>query len=92
MSARPQSGGICRWRSFLHSHLADTVAIDMFIVATATFRILYTLIVLDHDRRKIIHFGVNENPAQVWLAHQITEAFPRDTAFGICCGTETRRT
>jgi putative transposase len=40
------------WRSFLHNHLADTAAIDMFIVATATFRILYTLIVLDHDRRK----------------------------------------
>jgi hypothetical protein len=39
------------WRSFLHNHLADTVAIDMFIVATATFRVLYTLIVLDHDRR-----------------------------------------
>jgi hypothetical protein len=56
------------------------VAIDMFIVATATFRILYTLIVLDHDRRKIIHFGVTENPTQVWLSHQITEAFPWDTA------------
>jgi putative transposase len=68
------------WRSFLHNHLTDTVAIDMFIVATATFRILYTLIVLDHDRRKIIHFGVTENPTQVWLSHQITEAFPWDTA------------
>jgi putative transposase len=68
------------WRSFLHNHLADTAAIDMFIVANATFRILYTLIVLDHDRRKIIHFGVTENPTQVWLSHQITEAFPWDTA------------
>jgi putative transposase len=68
------------WRSFLHNHLADTAAIDMFIVATATFRILYTLIVLDHDRRKIIHFAVTENPTQVWLSHQMTEAFPWDTA------------
>jgi putative transposase len=67
------------WRSFLHNHLVDTVAIDMFIVATATFRILYTLIVLGHDRRKIIHFGVTENPTQVWLAHQIAEAFPWDS-------------
>jgi hypothetical protein len=56
------------------------VAIDMFIVATATFRILYTLILLDHDRRKIIHFGVAENPTQMWLSQQITEAFPWDTA------------
>jgi putative transposase len=68
------------WRSFLHNHLTDTVAIDMFIVATATFRILYILIVLDHHRRKIIHFGTTENPTQVWLSHQITEAFPWDTA------------
>jgi hypothetical protein len=52
----------------------------MFIVAAATFQILYILIALDHDRRKITHFGVTENPTQVWLAHQITEAFPRDTA------------
>jgi putative transposase len=68
------------WRSFLHNHLAESAAIDMFIVATTTFRILYTLIVLDHDRRKIIHFGVTENPTQVWLSHQIAEAFPWDTA------------
>jgi putative transposase len=68
------------WRSFLHNHLADTVAIDMFIVATATFRVLYTLIALDHDRRKIIHFGVTENPTQVWLSQQIANAFPWDTA------------
>jgi len=44
--------------------LTDTTAIDMFIVATATFRFLYTLIVLDHDRRKIIHFSVAENPGR----------------------------
>jgi hypothetical protein len=88
MSARPRSEGICRdaprpsptWRSFLPNHLTDTVAIDTFIVATATFRILYILIVLDHHRRKIIHFGMTENPTRVWLSHQITEAFPRDTA------------
>jgi hypothetical protein len=43
---------------------AHAAAIDMFIVATATFRILYTLIALDHDRRKIIHLGVIKNPTQ----------------------------
>jgi putative transposase len=49
------------WRSLLHNHLTDTVAIDMFMVASATFRILYTLIVLNHDRRKTIHFGVTSH-------------------------------
>ena len=40
------------WRSFLHNHLTDIAAIDMFVVATATFRLLYALIILGHDRRK----------------------------------------
>lgn len=68
------------WRSFLHNHLTDIAAIDMFVVATATFRLLYALIVLGLDRRRVIHFGVTKNPTQVWLSGQMTEAFPWDTA------------
>jgi len=68
------------WRSFLHNHLTDIAAIDMFVVATATFQLLYALVILGHDRRKIIHFAVTQNPTQAWLAHQMTEAFPWDTA------------
>jgi len=68
------------WRSFLHNHVTDIAAIDMFVVATATFRILYALIVLGHDRRKVIHFEVTRNPTQVWLSRQMTEAFPWETA------------
>ena len=52
---------------------------SMFVVVTATFRLLYTLIVLGHDRRKVIHFDVTQNPNQVWLARQMTEALPWDT-------------
>ena len=52
----------------------------MFVVVTATFRLLYALIVLGHDRRRVIHFEVTENPTQDWLARQMTEAFPWDTA------------
>jgi putative transposase len=55
-------------------------AVDMFVVATATFKLLYAMIVLDHHRRRVIHFEVTENPTQFWLARQITEAFPWDTA------------
>src|SRR3981081_3551182 len=67
-------------RSFLRTHMRNTAAVDMFVVATATFRLLYALIVLGHDRRRIIHFEVSQNPTQVWLARQMTEAFPWDTA------------
>jgi len=41
------------WRSFLRNHLPDLAAIDMFVVATATFQLLYTLIVLSLDRRRV---------------------------------------
>jgi putative transposase len=68
------------WRSFLHNHLHDTAAVDMFLVVTAKFQLLYALVVLGHERRTVIHFDVTQNPTQVWLARQITEAFPWDTA------------
>src|SRR5499426_2459657 len=68
------------WRSFLRNHLPDITAIDMFVVTTATFRLLYALIVLSVDRRRVVHFAVTSNPTQDWLSGQMTEAFPWDTA------------
>jgi transposase InsO family protein len=68
------------WRSFLDNHLPDIAAIDMFVVVTATFRLLYALIVLGLDRRRVIHFDVTQNPTQDWLSCQMTEACPWDTA------------
>jgi putative transposase len=88
-SARPQLGGGCRgvprsppptWRTFLRNHLPNIAAIDMFVVTTATFRLLYALIVLSLDRRRVVHFEVTQNPTQIWLSGQVTEAFPWDTA------------
>ena len=46
------------WRSFLHNHMHDSAAIDMFVVVTARFRILYALLALGHERRKVIHVDV----------------------------------
>ena len=68
------------WRSFLQNHMTDMAAVDMFVVATATFQLLYAVIVLGHYRRNVIHFDVTMNPTQDWLARQMTEAFPWDTA------------
>jgi putative transposase len=56
------------WRSFLRNHLSDVAAIDKFVIATATFQLLYTLIVLSHNRRRGVHFEVTPNPTQVWLS------------------------
>src|SRR5258708_37629791 len=68
------------WRSFLRNHLPEIVAIDMFVVFTATFQLLSALILLNLDRRRIAHFKGTPNPTQDWLSRQMTEAFPWDTA------------
>ncbi len=68
------------WRAFLDNHFRDLVAIDFFTVPTATFRVLFVLVVLAHDRRRVIHFDVTEHPTARWTGQQIVEAFPWDTA------------
>ena len=68
------------WRTFLDNHVTDLASMDSFTVPTATFRLLYVLIVLRHDRSEIVHFNVTSNPPSQWTPQQIVEAFPFDTA------------
>jgi putative transposase len=63
------------WRTFLHNHIGQLVSIDFFTVPTITMRVLFVLIVLEHDRRKVLHFNVTEHPTGAWTAQQIVEAF-----------------
>jgi putative transposase len=66
------------WRAFLQNHTKDLVSIDFF--ATATFRILYVFLVLEHERRRIVHFNVTEGPSAQWTGQQLVNAFPYDSA------------
>ncbi len=68
------------WRAFLDNHVRDIVAIDFFVVPTATFRVLYVFLVMSHDRRRILHFNVTASPSARWTAQQVREAIPYDTA------------
>ena len=52
----------------------------MFVVASASFRLLSVMVILAHERRRIIHTAVTEHPTAAWLSRQVTEAFPWDTA------------
>ncbi len=63
------------WRTFLDNHVRELISIDFFAVPTATFRVLFVLIVLAHDRRKIVHFNVTEHPTAAWTARQLVQAF-----------------
>jgi len=66
------------WRSFLRNQAAGIAAIDMFVVISASFRLLYVMLILAHD--SIVRFDVSEHPTATWLSRQVTEAFPWDTA------------
>jgi transposase InsO family protein len=68
------------WRSFLRNQADGIVAIDMFVAVSASFRLLYVMLILAHDRRKIVRFDVTQHPTAGWLSRQVTEAFPWETA------------
>src|SRR5262245_24330387 len=66
--------------TFLRNHMHDLVSTDFFTVPTAGWRVLFVLVVLAHDRRRVVHFNVTEHPTAAWAAQQIIEALPDDTA------------
>jgi putative transposase len=68
------------WRTFLTNHVRDLVAVDFFTVPTAQLRVLFVLVVLAHDRRRVVHFNVTEHPTAAWAAQQVVDAFPDDSA------------
>ena len=62
------------WKTFLKNHAAEIWAMDFFVVPTLTFRIMFVVIVMSHDRRKIEHIAVTSNPNLFWTIQQIREA------------------
>ena len=68
------------WRTFLDNHMKSLVSVDFFTVPTIRFQVLYVFLVLAHDRRRIVHFGVTAHPTAAWTAQQLREAFPWDGA------------
>ena len=88
------------WRTFLANHLEQIAAADFFVVPTATCRLLFVLVILAHERRRIVHVAVTAHPTAAWTAQQLREACPwddvprylvhdRDTAFHAWATTAT---
>lgn len=65
-----------RWLTFLQNHREVIVAMDFFTVPTVTFQLLYCLFVIEHGRRKILHFHITRHPTADWVVQQLREAFP----------------
>jgi hypothetical protein len=76
----PQKRTWRKWKTFLRNHVRDLVSIDFFVVATATHKVLFVLLILAHDRRRVVHFNVTEHPTAQWTAQQVVEAFPWEKA------------
>jgi len=64
------------WRTFLGNHLGQIAAADFFVVPTATCRLLFVLVILAHERRRLVHVAVTDHPTAAWTAQQLREAFP----------------
>lgn len=63
-----------RWSTFVRNHADTTVACDFFVVVTATFKILYGFVVIEHATRKILHCNVTAHPTAEWTLQQLREA------------------
>ena len=68
------------WRTFLRNHAPDIAAMDLFVVPTIGFSLLYAFVIVRLDRRDLVWISVTTNPTAEWIARQLTEAFPWSTA------------
>jgi len=68
------------WWTFLRNHAPEIAAMDLFVVPTLAFRLLYGFIIVRLDRRELVWIAVTRNPTADWIARQLTEAFPWDSA------------
>jgi transposase InsO family protein len=73
---RPSRPPSQTWKMFLRNHAEAIAAIDMCVVPTLSFDLLFAFLILGHDRRQLLWFEVTRHPTAEWLARQITEAFP----------------
>jgi transposase InsO family protein len=72
--ARPRGPPSQGWKTFLTNHADGIAAMDLFVVPTISFRLLYGLLIMGHGRRQILWFGVTSHPTAEWIANQLTEA------------------
>ena len=77
---RPPKPPSPTWKTFLANHVQDLVALDFFVVPTATYKVLFVLLIVAHHRRWVVHVSVTEHPTAEWTAQQVVDAFPWDEA------------
>jgi len=76
-----QPRGDQRWSAFVRNHASAILACDFCVVVTATFRLLYVFIVIEHQTRRIVHCNVTAHPTAAWTLQQLREAIPSDHSY-----------
>jgi len=66
------------WWTFLRNHMPEIAAMDLFVVPTLAFNLLYGFVIVRLDRRELVHIAVTNSPTADWISRQITDAFPWD--------------
>jgi hypothetical protein len=77
------------WRTFLRNHAPDIAGMDLFVVPTIGFDLLYALVIVRLNRRKFVWINVTTNPTAEWIARQLTVAIPWDEAPHYLCVPKT---
>jgi transposase InsO family protein len=67
-----------RWTTFVRNHAQAIVACDFCVAITATFRILYVFVVIEHVSRRLLHVNVTAHPTAAWTLQQLRDAIPSD--------------
>ena len=70
-----------RWSTFIRNHAQGIVACDFCVAVTATFRILYVFVVIEHASRRLLHVNVTAHPTAPWTMQQFREAIPADHTY-----------
>jgi transposase InsO family protein len=63
------------WKTFLRNHADGVASMDLFLVPTISFRLLYGFLILRHSRRELVWLDVTAHPSAEWIARQVTEAY-----------------
>ena len=80
-----------KWKTFLMNHSKVIVSIDFLTVPTINFKFVHVLVIIEHHRRKIIHFNITKNPKAVWTLQQIRNLlFEHDTPKYLMRDRDTR--
>jgi hypothetical protein len=80
---RPRRPSSPRWTTFLKNHMQELVALGFFVVPTVTYKVLFVLLILAHERRRVVHFNIEAvRPLPIPIGRQPSRRHPCESSVG----------